>query len=230
MVHQVAVPVVTPDTKKADNEIEPPPPVSQHGSNSAARSALISTIPESRPIASTYIPVNLPSHGGLSDFQLASIGQLADLVLDCVTVEGPVHQDRVFRTIAASFGIARVGSQVQSKLESALDRAQKKHPVVRRGEFLWLRTMSQPPVRSADDLGKVRPIREVAPEEIAAAVHAFLLLVFSINRDDLITAVARELGYDRKGSQVAIVIGDVLNNLVVDQALIDVGGQVRLNK
>jgi very-short-patch-repair endonuclease len=183
---------------------------------------------EATPVAQTYVAAVLPRHGDLDGFRQTPIGGLARVVQAVVDGEGPVHQDRVMRAIAASFDIARIGSQVRARLLAAIERAVTVELVKRRGEFLWPASMGAPPVRAADASGVARAIREVAPEEIAAGVTAFLERAFAINREDLVSGLARELGYDRAGSQVAAAIDDVVDQMIAGEALVEVGGQVRL--
>jgi very-short-patch-repair endonuclease len=180
------------------------------------------------PIAIPYVAAVLPQYGDLDGFRQASIDGLARVVQAVVDVEGPAHQDRVMRAIAASFDIARVGSQVRARLLSAIERAATVGLVARRGDFLWPPTMGAPPVRAAGADGVARAIGEAPPEEIAAGVTAFLERAFAINREDLVSGLARELGYDRAGSRVAAAIDDVIDRMIAGDALIEVGGQVRL--
>lgn len=141
-------------------------------------------------------------------------------------MEGPVHQDRVIRKVAESFGIVRVGNLVRAQALAAIDRAVGARIVVRRGEFLRPHAMKEGRIRESGP----RKISEVAPEEIADGVVAFLELAFAISRESLITAIAREFGYDRTGTYVAAGIGKVIDSLISDGILVDIGGQISLTK
>jgi very-short-patch-repair endonuclease len=180
------------------------------------------------PIAGVYERVALPRGGGAQHFLDAPAGHLAGLIKRCVEVEGPVHVDRAFRAVAASYGYGRVGGQIRGRLQAAVRSLERAGEAQVRGDFLWPTGLATPPVRAADADGNVRPIDEVAPEEIAAAATAVLRAAFSINRGDLVVAVARELGYDRTGANVAAVIGDVVGGLLGSGAFAEVGGQVSL--
>jgi len=56
-----------------------------------------------------------------------------------------------------------------------------------------------------------------------------LVTAFAMPLDDLIVAVARELGYQRTGSRIKVAIGKVLAQQLAAGALIEVGGNVRLD-
>lgn len=129
--------------------------------------------------------------------------------------------------VAASYGMKRVGSQVRERLASAIAHAVRDGLVGRRGAFLWPPGLTTPVMRAADAAGVVRPIGEVAPEEIAAGVTAYLTHAFALSRADLVTGVAREFGYDRTGAHVAAAIEAALDQLLAGGTVRDVGGQVR---
>lgn len=181
------------------------------------------------PIAIPYLPVTLPLAGDLEDFRNASTHQFAAAVYRCVENEGPVHQDRVMRAVAASYGIQRVGSNVRARLEASILQAVRSRRVVQKGAILWPAVLTALTVRGADADGRARPIQEVPPEEISAGVIAYLRNAFSIPEEDLVTAVARELGYDRTGTHVATAIGDSVRALIAAGTIDNVGGLLRLS-
>lgn len=181
-------------------------------------------------IANPYRTVRLEQPGTPDGFPPLYRSRLVELVGRCVDAESPVHVDRVMRTAASSYGIARVGSQVRQTLLRAVEAGERQGRFTRRGDFLWRTGMTAPSVRALDERGNARPIREVAPEELDACLIAFLEVAFSMNRSDLITAIAREFGYNRTGDQVAAVIGDAVDRLVKDGALINLGGQMSLRR
>jgi len=68
----------------------------------------------------------------------------------------------------------------------------------------------------------------VPPDEIAAAARTILEAAFAMPLDDLVVAVARQLGYQRTGSRIKAVVSQMLGQQLSDGALIDVGGNIRL--
>src|SRR5262252_923131 len=138
-----------------------------------------------------YEAARLSRQGTIETFKSTSPDRLAGLLADCVAVEGPVHVERAMRVAAESFGIQRVGHLIRQALLEALASPAATLRVERRGEFLWPREPRPLRVRGADVEGWVRPIREVAPEEIALAAETILDEAFSLHRDDLVVATAR---------------------------------------
>jgi very-short-patch-repair endonuclease len=193
----------------------------------------LATTPVLRPadspqVAGRYVEAVLPHRGTREEFDRLAVSALARLVRQCVEVEGPVHEDRVMRAVALCFGIGSVKRLVRARMREAISQAVRSENLLRRGQFLWLREMTMPPVRAANFAGDVREIHEVPPEEIAACITAFLQAAFSISRRALIIAVARELGYHRTGTLVSGAIGNVVNDLIARGTLVDTGGQLRL--
>ena len=74
----------------------------------------------------------------------------------------------------------------------------------------------------------MRSIDAVPAAEIVGAVRTVLETAFAMPLDDLVVAVARELGYRRTGRQIKAVVGRVLSQQLATGALVDVGGNVRL--
>lgn len=177
----------------------------------------------SAQIAQPYTPVALPPQGGREAFDHMTGATLAPLVVECVRTEGPVDEDRMIRTVAASFGL-RVGSRIEAKIMAAVASALERGQIVRREPFLWLPEMTEPPIRVSGG----RTIHEIAPEEIAACITAFLRVAFSISRDDLVTGVAREFGFDRTGNQVSAGIRAMIEQMIAEGRAVDIGGQIRL--
>ena len=175
-----------------------------------------------RHIAS-YVVATLPIQGSLDTFRGASSATVAGLVEQVATLEGPVHEDRVIRGVAKCFGIGRAGAQVRSDILTAMRYAAANGRVSRRGKFLWPRGMVEAPLRESGP----RSIQEIAPEELAACLLGQVQAAFALSRSDLVTAVAREFGFDRTGSHVSAGITGVVDQLVADGTLLDVGGQIR---
>jgi len=162
------------------------------------------------------------------EFETATREILYTLVLRCVEAEGPVHEDRVARAVASVYGIGRVSARMRDRIRGGIRLAAGSGRVTRRGDFLWPTGVADPPIRAADAEGNVRPIREVAPEELASAIVSLLKTAFAMSRYDLTSTVAREMGYERTGAHVAAAIGGAIDTLVVGEIVLDIGGQLRL--
>jgi hypothetical protein len=64
--------------------------------------------------------------------------------------------------------------------------------------------------------------------EIAEAVRTVLGRAFAMPADDLVVAVARELGYQRTGVRIKQKVGRVTERMLREGTLVEAGGHVRL--
>jgi very-short-patch-repair endonuclease len=193
---------------------------------------LLANVHDVRVRGKTYQNAPQDRRGTREDFYAASIRDLAALIVECVNIEGPVHRDRAIRSVTARYGIARTGQRIQDTMNNVIRFADRNRHIRIREDFLWpiAMTLAGPQVRSADSDGVVRPIREVAPEEIGVAVVRILHIAFSISRADLVVSVARAFGYDRTGSHVEGGIQDAIDTLLTNGVIREVGGQISLSQ
>lgn len=195
--------------------------------------ALTNVLPDHPPEQPTLVRVSRPyrravlrQQGDLIDFQLAPLESIAKLLEQIVEREVPVHEDRAMRVLAASFGISRVGSRVRERIVEAIELATKRGAFQRRGRFLWSTAQRDTPVRGVDPQKPERSIAEVPPEEIEACVEALVKRSFSISLADLVSSVARELGYRRTGSQISGIVNDAVDRLVTQGVLRQTGDNI----
>ena len=179
-------------------------------------------------IASPYQAASLDFYPPIYGVENATSGRLIDMVTACVEKESPVHEERVMRGVAAALYVERVGARIRSQLLQSIAAAERRRLVIRRGDFLWSPSMTQPPVRGKDASGKARKIEEVAPEEIAACILGVLDYSFSLNNDDLTKAVARELGYSRTGETIFSAIRSQIMLMIGSQELRNQEGMISI--
>ena len=169
-------------------------------------------------LAVPYREAVLPD-GEPDELQMAGIEALVGHVTAVVETESPVHAERVMRLVAKAHGRERLGKLIREVLERAVAIAVVRGQVRSLGEILWARTMTDPIFRTVEP---VRAIGEVAPEELAAGVVAYLEKQFSMPREDLMAAIAREMGFGRMGAALQTAIGASLE-------LLEATGRVTVN-
>jgi len=139
-----------------------------------------------------------------------SINRLADLIVEIVKVESPIHTDELCRRVAEAFGLQRTGSRIQDAALLAARRAESLGMITYKGTFVWDPTMKQPGVRNRQDMNM--DVERVAPEEIQAAAGKVSEVVRGLTRDALISEVARSLGYLRVSANIAAYIRSALDD------------------
>lgn len=146
----------------------------------------------------------------------APINQLSGLVQKIVSTEGPIHIEEAGRRISAAFGKARTGNRIADAVSRAVKHSiNSGHIIIQDGSFLYTEEQQKnPPVRSrANESGTLLKAANLPPIEIIAAAHKIRTECGELSQKDLITAVARLLGFQRVGPDLYQTIEMVLNGL-----------------
>jgi hypothetical protein len=183
-----------------------PPPVAQ---NVAPELVEIDHLALSAP---PYVRAELSVRSNLEPHE-APVAQLADLVMKIVEIEGPIHIDEVARRITSAFGKSRAGNRIVEATGRAARLAAQRDRTLR-SEGLFLLTEMQandPPVRDRiTETGSLLKASYLPPMEIAAAAQRISKESGDMPLEDMTRAVARILGFQRVGSDLAEVINDAL--------------------
>jgi len=134
-------------------------------------------------------------------------------IAEIVRIESPVHVSEVQRRIADAVGVSRIGSRIGQNLGWAIDNAERRGMVSRKGDFLWNTDMEVPVVR---DRGAVRGkrIEMVSPDEIAEALRMVVKHSYGVDREEAATEAARLLGFRSVSQNTRNQTLKVLENLV----------------
>lgn len=155
--------------------------------------------------AEPYAVAQVAKYPRWADFNDWSMrGEHARRIAALVTAEGPLHRDYIATRLARAFGLARTGARMQEAVRGAIEKAQSAGTVDVRGPFVWPKGASSLKVRllvpGSPDTH--RRIEEIPPEEIDIAILRTVEAALSIDRNPLVTQVARILGYERTGGRI----------------------------
>ena len=143
----------------------------------------------------------------------APMSVLTELVTKIVGIEGPIHVDELSRRVATSFGRAKAGSRIVDAVNKAIVTALKMDKSLKRlGEFLATEAqIESPPIRDRSaEAGAILKGECIAPLEIAAAAKQIRDESGEISLEELTKAVAKLLGFQRVGPDLAVAINRVL--------------------
>ncbi len=143
----------------------------------------------------------------------APLSLLADLVMQIVSIEGPVHESEIARRITSAFGRARTGRRIVDVTSRAIEEASRRDPSIRKdGPFLATSSqIEEPPVRDRSaESGNLLKASCLPPVEILAAAQRVSSESGEMTPEELTRAVARLLGFRRVGSDLQDAIGQVL--------------------
>ena len=142
-----------------------------------------------------------------------SVTEMANLVTQVISQEGPVHFDIIVKRIANAFGKQRAGNRIQTAVNNGLLEARTKTNLLNDGEFWLTPTQARDvPVRNRDLLPNPDNKAEyISPREIRKAASMIEAESGEVEHSELIRAIARLFGYQQTGSKLQSAISDALN-------------------
>jgi hypothetical protein len=132
----------------------------------------------------------------------AAVAKVREQIADVIQSEGPVEMGRLTRIVARRFGLNAVRTARAQEIAKLVPRDRVKKD--RLGDFAWPEGLD-PQVwtgyRSADRAGS-RSLEEIAPEEIANAMHAVRRLAPQLDEEAVLRRTAEIFGIVRLGAHV----------------------------
>jgi hypothetical protein len=173
---------------------------------------------ESRPAwGTTYKVAKLPNPPkGLPITDLRAREALKRVIVAVIAEEGPVHLGRLLRRVKSAFEVERAGARIQEAVDAALAEVKAGDRRVRdRDGFLWFegRQLTVRFPRDGDPLTR-RSIEEVAPWELQRAIAGTVHDALRIEREAVMTCVARLFGWDRNGGRIEAAFKAAIKNLL----------------
>lgn len=168
------------------------------------------------PWVEPYHRAELISHTGWADFHdTHARPELNKALMGLLSVEAPIHVDYAIKRLAETHGIARRGANVVATGKKVIQAATRRGEVERRGSFLWLPGQELEVVRTVDPEApeERRSIVEIPPEEIDLAIEKLTEATGQLDEYELVTQVARVLGFRQAGSEIRKVIRKRINAL-----------------
>jgi hypothetical protein len=156
---------------------------------------------------------------------------LKKMLSQIVAVEGPVHKDVAATRLARAWELERVGERMMSAVQATWRSLSRENVLRIQGHFLWPTLESfEVKVRrpDPDDEYSYRSIGEIPPEEIAVAMKNVVRDSLSIERDTLLSHVARILGFDRTGNHIQRALEAVFAELADRGEIILLGDRISL--
>jgi hypothetical protein len=134
-------------------------------------------------------------------------GQIGDLIIKIVEIEGPIHVDEVARRVATAFGKLKAGSRIVDATMHALNTVQRRsdNRLKMVGQFVMTTDQAAaPPVRDRRaETGGVLKAEYLPPMEISEAVARISAESGIMPPEEMTKAVARLLGFQRVGPDLS---------------------------
>ena len=140
-------------------------------------------------------------------------GELADGVRQIVSIEHPIHRDEVVDRLRTFFGKGKAGSKIQKHIDNGITIAESKGWLVRDGEYLLDPANNE--IRSRSRASRANPrIGTIYPGEIEGGILLLIERHFGLSREAIVTEVAREFGFRRKGTTIQESLTTRLDSLI----------------
>jgi very-short-patch-repair endonuclease len=170
-----------------------------------------------------------PTSGG--DLQYEPSDNLIKLITSIVEVEGPVHKDVVIDRIRDCYGLGQIRSRNRDKILRHIDSAQTNGDIrgdkkaASLGNFIWFRDeqLNRAP-RSPADI----TFGHIPPTELETITVSIARAEFGVPRRDLITAVARRMGFERTGPRITEQLEYSIQELLIDGRLVESFGMIHV--
>jgi very-short-patch-repair endonuclease len=187
---------------------------------------LLAIHPDADPYAafvSAYSETS-PSRRRRDDFYDNDNSDIREDILRVVEHEGPIHEELIVQRVARMYRLQRVGSTVDQTIRHEISSLARSSRISRKGKFLWPPgSYSAQPRRNSNGQGP-RPIQYVAPEELEEAAMIVLRITRGVTRHELISEIARVLGYARTGDKVERAALEAMKRLVKAGRLVERAG------
>lgn len=148
----------------------------------------------------------------------ATTQALAEVALNVVVVEGPVHREEVARRIAGFFGAMRTTRKMISAVDAALLYCKRLGKVSVEGDFYSPIEQAEVPLRcrAAVSSASLRQPDMLPPAELCAALLHTVNTHVGVTCDEAVVAVGRLLGFRSTGPQLKKVILRELDRMLAN--------------
>jgi very-short-patch-repair endonuclease len=152
------------------------------------------------------------------------------MVREVVSIEAPVHEDRLLRAVREAWGVGRAGHRIRTAFDEVVRELAHRGELERDVEgFLRRPSEAFQAVRiPTDDPETVRPVAAVPPEELDNAVYWLVHNAHSITPADLRLHAARLFGWARTGQDISAAIEDAVDRMIEQGYVAESNGNLEL--
>ena len=153
------------------------------------------------PTTPKYVEAKLTA--SLTELHETPIATLVGLVTRVAEIEGPVHRDEIVTRIRTAWGLMRAGGRIDAHVERAIEAATSSSQIVREGDFVSL-PGGVPLVRDRAEVTSagLRRIEYLPPSELDQGIIDLVKENFGATEDEVVQALARQLGYRSTSAQL----------------------------
>lgn len=175
-------------------------------------------------VSTNYVEANPPRPIGTWALHETPTGILAELVVQVIAVESPVHIDEVVTRIRGIWGLQRAGGRIQATVERAIEFALEARRIIRDGPWLSAPD-AELKVRDRSNVisSSLRKIEMLPPAETKVAIVEIVRQNFGASRDEIIQNVSRLYGYKATSVQLRDMIDMLIDFVGVTGTIVKQG-------
>ena len=164
----------------------------------------------------TYVAAKLQmNYVSRNDFLLPNYTEeIQSKVATVINCEAPISEGMLTRRVVQSFGIARSGSRIQSRMDVIYPSMGLKYTIQDGQRFYWRNDQNPDEYndfRACGEDSNKRDAKDVPVQEAENAICFVLYEQISLSQEDLVREAAKLLGYTRLGSIVVASFGAAIN-------------------
>ncbi|MDR0748516.1 MAG: DUF4011 domain-containing protein [Tannerellaceae bacterium] len=149
------------------------------------------------------------------------------LIKYIITIEQPVHYDLLCKRIAPIFGRQKASSVVRESVDFIIQKKLNNEFIVN-DNFYQLKSMSEINIRTSKGYEGSRTIQYISNDEICEAMLVVASKSYGIKRDDIMTATARALGYEKNGANIITAMTKAYMTLINCEKIKEIEGKIIL--
>ncbi len=151
---------------------------------------------------------------GIRGFNSARSWQIKEDIADIIKKETPIYTELLLKRIAEGWGIAKIGANVRRTILEILDSfddSEIKQDKIDKG-ILWHEKKEKVvPFRKSTENN--RPTELIPLGELGGLIVKILTTAFSIEKDDLMLEMSKQLGHSKRGNKIASRLEKTINYL-----------------
>jgi very-short-patch-repair endonuclease len=152
--------------------------------------------------------------GGTIALNAFSTQQFAELVIEIVQVEAPIHTEEIMRRFRDAAALKSIGPKLRDSIFEGISLAHKMGKVDINGAFVYIPD-AEIVLKTRNGL-KGKNLDYVSDEEIAKAMKQVADKAYGANEADLATLTARLLGFDRTTATMQMRLNSVMKGLIAN--------------
>ncbi|MCD8020647.1 MAG: AAA domain-containing protein, partial [Clostridiales bacterium] len=141
--------------------------------------------------------------------------------------EQPIHIELLYKRLATVFGRKKATEPVKRTVNDCMNKCMSEQ-VIQKNNFIYLKNAGE--IRARAQSGEERPMEYICPEEIQDAMRSIVTFAYGIEKEALLMETARVFGFTRRGTKIADILTDNLEELLKKGELKLSDGKVHLGK